>query len=409
MATYALKSTGLAALATMVVMVDSDGTTLREFVSSTVNGTMTVSAALTTGTKSWKGTNRNYWAQTANGSFEVTPEVEFNTNFPTVLWTSGAAVFAACAQMSSTGNDQGAVVINASNGWGFGPEPETDGGFGFMAGAVRMASSGDPIPLGTTSFSMGGNLTANATYDIWYAAEGGTTPTTFNVTNGTDAGWGIGSGEPGTPSTITEIGGFHGQGNKPAQYHIVAMFNRELTASEFGTLHDDWFGTLFDVIPGSATMTCTSGSYVLTGNSQNLTRGPVPMVAESGTYTLSGQNIISEFVVERMLEPTYGLYTLVGSDAIVDTGMNVESGVYEVTGYDQTLTYTALTNPSMQPDSGSYTLTGNDQNFNYIPGMQIIQGVYGLIGNSQILRWSEDQLLLGLVQPINISKLRIGL
>lgn len=403
MATYALKSTGLAALATMVVMVDSDGTTLREFVSSTVNGTMTVSAALTTGTKSWQGTNRNYWVQAASGSFDTTPEVEFNTNFPVANWNDGISIFAAFAQMSSTGNDQSAIAINASNGWGFGPEPETDGGFGFMAGAVRMPSSGDPIPLGTTSFSVGGNLNANATYDLWYAAEASTTPTTFNVENGTDVGWGIDN------STITEICGFHGQGNKPTQTHIVAMFNRELTVSEFGTLHDDWFGTLFDVIPGSATMTCTSGSYVLTGNSQNLTRGPVPMVAESGTYTLSGQNIISEFVVERMLEPTYGLYTLVGSDAIVDTGMNVESGVYEVTGYDQTLTYTALTNPSMQPDSGSYTLTGNDQNFNYLPGMQIIQGVYGLIGNSQILRWSEDQLLLGLVQPINISKLRIGL
>lgn len=265
---YTLKTSGLATIATMVVMLDQDGTTLKEFVSSSVNSSKTITGTLTTGTKTWKGlTNFPYWAITANGSFNSTPEIEFVTNQPVVAWTSGISVFAACAQMS-TGNDQGGIVMDVPTGWGFAADADSSANFGFTAGNVKMSSTGSPLPLGTTSFSLGGNLTAGTSFDIWYAAAGDTTPTSFNVLNGTDAGWGIGTGGS-PPYHITEVCGFQGQGHRPAQYHIVAMFSRELTVSEFGTLHDDFKAVLFDapVDVALSGITCSSAAQSLSGAS----------------------------------------------------------------------------------------------------------------------------------------------
>jgi len=58
------------------------------------------------------------------------------------------------------------------------------------------------------------------------------------------------------------IGGAVGGGNQPFKPYCVCVFNREITESEAQSLHNDWFGTLFDApaVPPTAPTGVTAGS-----------------------------------------------------------------------------------------------------------------------------------------------------
>src|SRR5688572_30196717 len=63
---YSLKASGIATDLVMCVAVDSDGTTIKEFVSSDVDTNKTIDSGVTTGSATWKGVSRGYFTVVDN-------------------------------------------------------------------------------------------------------------------------------------------------------------------------------------------------------------------------------------------------------------------------------------------------------------------------------------------------------
>jgi hypothetical protein len=66
-----------------------------------------------------------------------------------------------------------------------------------------------------------------------------------------------GVGFSGSSGEVYGIGGWPGQGSHPASRYCSVLFNRVLTLAEMQSLHDDWFGTLFDGDPPPAVVITT--------------------------------------------------------------------------------------------------------------------------------------------------------
>ena len=60
---YKLKTTGIAALCKMVIAVDPDTGTIKDFSNASVTAAMTVGANVTIGSQDWNGTTRSYFRQ----------------------------------------------------------------------------------------------------------------------------------------------------------------------------------------------------------------------------------------------------------------------------------------------------------------------------------------------------------
>ena len=250
---YTLKSTGLATSLVICVGIDSDGTTIKDFVSnrtlSYVSGhTPTVSSA------TWKGTSRGYFTTSGDGSF--TPYgITFTA--PTINYGgSGLAAFiafsGASAATGSTGYDY--AIGDSSNSFGLSRTS--------LSGPLSWCFSGNPQPgtgatslptNGTTKFSIGSSFLAGGTITIYYGLESGSLASDGS---GTDIN---------VPSNWlpNNIGGDAGLGAQPGNYHIACAFNRVLTLAEMQSLHgdgtNDWFSTLFnsgaaDTLMGQASL-----------------------------------------------------------------------------------------------------------------------------------------------------------
>ena len=243
--TLTLKSSGLATAAVMVVAVQGNGSIV-EFVSPTVNSQKTVAAQVTTGTSSWKGSTRRYF-ETKPGASPQDPTwdfygVTFGSTKPTVNNSgsgNGIGFFAAFAGRSASNG--GAPFLfgmdSGTDGWG------VDASTGRQRWRIASNSFGEgstTLPSnGTTKFSIGSNFDGgSATSEHFYGLESGSL-----ASDGTYAPADFGS----TGDLVVAIGGSAGNGNFPAKCHIAALFNRELTLSEYQSLHNDWLGTLFDV------------------------------------------------------------------------------------------------------------------------------------------------------------------
>src|SRR5690242_8450972 len=115
---YSLKGTGQATELTACVMVDQDGSTIKEFVSSTINADMTVDSGVTISTSSWKSTTYPYISTTTNGAFDY-KGVRFGTNKPTVsLGNGGAGVGVFCAMAGMSAGQSVAVCLEIGSGEG---------------------------------------------------------------------------------------------------------------------------------------------------------------------------------------------------------------------------------------------------------------------------------------------------
>src|SRR5688572_28820314 len=102
---YTLKSSGIATSLAMCVAVDEDGTTVREFVSSTVNADMVVHGEVVVSSSTWKGVSRGYFETLPNGASNF-KGITFGTNKPTYDAGSGnpTTVWFAVAGMSDGGS-----------------------------------------------------------------------------------------------------------------------------------------------------------------------------------------------------------------------------------------------------------------------------------------------------------------
>jgi hypothetical protein len=224
-----LKTSGIATEMTMCLAVD-DNNIVKEFVSSAANSAMTIDAGITYGTKSWKSVSRRYF-ETFRGANDYTPvKLSFSSNYPVFQAdaTNGGTVYIACAGYSAPLYSGG--VISKTNG-----APIYVAIGEFRPDGTITASTPSPTN-GTTSFSTAFKITSGGTYKFYYGAE-----SSADVAA-------AGTGSPGgrANTDVGQIGGGDGQGVDAGKWHLIALFNRQLEDVEVESLHDDWFGVLFD-------------------------------------------------------------------------------------------------------------------------------------------------------------------
>lgn len=233
---YTLKSTGIATNLTMCLMVDEDGTTIKEFVNATVNSQKTVDSGVTISEESWKGTTRKFFATAANGTFDF-HGIRFGATKP--AWNptdaDGCAFWGACASMSA-GISPGVFLTGNIAAHHLRRKPSAPNSAQLYSYDGNRGAGSTALPVTGESFSFG------CSYDSddfqWY----------YGLESGSLAADGSGTSNNGwmESTTVAAIGGWSGQNNLPASWHICCIFNRKLTLTEMQSLHNDWFGTLFE-------------------------------------------------------------------------------------------------------------------------------------------------------------------
>jgi hypothetical protein len=258
---YTLKATGLATNLVMCLAVDQDGA-IREFVSSTANSNKTlgtgVAASVTDG--SWKGTTRKYWVASSNGSFDF-HGVRFASGFRPSLATNNANGFTYWEAFHGAGGVSGSghYAHYGSSSGNEGPIRSSTKLTLYLASNNRGSGTTALPSDSTTKFSAGIAFrdAAGVGAEFFYGLESGSLATDGTST----AGVGFGS----SPGSMFSVGGCAGQGLVAASRYCSCLFNKKLTEAEAQSLHDDWFGTLFDA--GSSDVTVgASGSAATSGS-----------------------------------------------------------------------------------------------------------------------------------------------
>lgn len=231
---YTLKTTGIATNLVVCVGVDDDGT-IKDFKANAITLGTGVAASVATG--SWKGTSRQYFVTTANGG----------TDFNGVRWSSppvvdntdadGMSIFIALHGASARSGN-GPFVTYGTAGTSFNGLITDPNKLGLYLGAFKALTTTTVPSDGTTKWSFGTNYKSNSDSEAFYGLESGSLSS--EATAGSDGGFGS------STHALYNIGGSTGQGNQPASFYLVAVFNKKLSLAEMQSLHDDWFGTLFD-------------------------------------------------------------------------------------------------------------------------------------------------------------------
>lgn len=239
---YTLKASGLATNLVFCVAVDSDGT-IKEFVNTGVNSNKTLGTgvAASVAAATWKSVSRQYFETLANGTFDYYG-VRFASGFrPTMDSSTGVSVgYFAALSGAQAGQNQAIMVEGNGSGVGLVERDPTDN-------KLKDTNGGS---LGTTSLP-----TDNSTKFSWALSHtyGGTNAKFYGLESGSLAADGTNSDAGfGGPQDVYGIGGAAGQGNARMKVHILCGFNIAPTLANFQSLHDDWFGTLFDSGSGPA-------------------------------------------------------------------------------------------------------------------------------------------------------------
>lgn len=235
----ALKTTGQATellwvLAVHPVANGGDGL-VHEWVSSAVDGDMTINANVTYGSTTWKGETYDYFETFANGAFDFYG-LTFGTNKPTLprgntqAGLGGLGIGFIMAGSGAGSSNRAFLATDASS---------------LVSRASDKASwtNGNPgttsLPSdGTTKYHFGSNYVYNANADWYYGLESGSL-----AADGTNNPGGFGSDS----ELVVSIGGWAGQGSHAGKYLMVYCFESTRTLSEFQALHDNGLTELFDI------------------------------------------------------------------------------------------------------------------------------------------------------------------
>lgn len=251
---YKIKTTGIAAACTMLIAVDPDTGTVKDFASSSVNADMTVGANVTTGTQSWDGNTRHYWmlgAGTTSADF-----IAFGATKP--FWTNNSAGLARtwvfCGELAGTsgrafGDSASAYMSATSLVSGGSTRPYQIGG-GYSSaqnGGLAAPTSGDKLIYGFSS--------VHGTYGAYFsAAHDAGAMTTGSVSTptatGSSAAWDLDFVARRNDSTS----------HLQDKIHFIAIFADDLSGAEWGSLRDDWFNVLLEVDGGGGTPITFSGT-----------------------------------------------------------------------------------------------------------------------------------------------------
>lgn len=276
---YSLKSTGLAAEAHSVVLVDDDGSTIVDLVAG---NTVTPHANVTIGEANWKGAARKFF-QTGGSSY--TPYgVQWSGTKPAI-------------DSSDTGPGATIICILAGLGGGFGSRMLVWTGGGSPHGLARNGANGvarigvgtgsgmyalgsTPLPTDmATAFTVAGFFKESDQGQVFIGYESGdiaADSTLFDV-----SGYNLGS-------TLGGIGGQGGQGYQNGKYHAVITLPGKRTLSELQSIHNDWFNIFVDTGGTSASVALTPDPATVANGSAKtflLTRS-LPAPVGGVTYNL---------------------------------------------------------------------------------------------------------------------------
>lgn len=220
-------------------------------------------------------------------------------------------------------------------------------------------------------------------------------------------------------SAVGSIGALPGYRWTPCTIGDIRVYNRCLSAEEmlelYNASHPDrteqyanelnWIDAppyyLEPDPPQVYTLTAESGSYTLTGQNAGLYVTRV-ITADSGSYTLTGQS--ASLVASRVLTADSGSYTLTGDNAglykqfvlaadsgscaltgqdanlVVSRVLVADSGTYALSGQDAGLVVSRV----LPAESGSYSLSGQDANLLANRVLVAESGSYALTGNDAV-------------------------
>jgi hypothetical protein len=243
---YQLKTSGIATACTMLIAVDPDTGTVKDFASSAVTADMTVGANVTIGSQSWDGNTRYYAQLGSSGDTTSAAVITFGTTKP--HWANNVAgmtrTWVWCGEAQGTsprafGKDSSHYAAGRNIGAGGNTLPQQVG-MGYPAGAT-----GGNAPLAAGDKAIFGLSTVFGTSGFAYTAlHNAASMTVTNV---------------GAPSATTSAGvydipriGAHGASfaHSADKIHFVAIFDAALSEAEWDSLRDDWFTVLLEPAGG---------------------------------------------------------------------------------------------------------------------------------------------------------------
>jgi hypothetical protein len=309
---YTLKTTGLATKLIACVAVDEDGTTVKDF----VNGnTITHNADIAnpkTGTATWKGTSRG-WFKTDQGAEYYNPRgVTWQTT--EVIPAAGFAFWCAVNSLTDTAS---AILWGQSGGNDNNYRTNASGQPLMRVGATDQTASTQALAAGT-KLSIGMNFKNNASGQAhFHGLESGDLSqiNTFAVDD-----W-------MTNFNLGEFGGISGQASMRGQYFIACWFSDTdgLTESEFDSLHDDWFNTLFEApITGTIAAILNNDFLSANGTVGSAPKRAVFSVAAGNELRDSNQALVTQSSVPYAI---YKASNLTNLGSVIETGTaNISSG-----------------------------------------------------------------------------------
>lgn len=239
---YQLKTTGIAANCKMLIAVDPDTGTIKDFASSAVTADMTVGANVTINEQAWDGVTRKYWmlgSGTAAADF-----IAFGTNKP--LW-----------QLSAAGRTAASAVwigelVTGSHGRMFGNNSSE------YLGQIDTGSGGSTHPaayIGANAYN-GGQATAAPGKRIYGWSFTRSVARNWYTAADTAGSMTTGSGPMAAVNLSYSLSYIARRNDNTThnqdKVHCIAIFDVHLTEAQWDSLRDDWFGTLLEVVSGGA-------------------------------------------------------------------------------------------------------------------------------------------------------------
>lgn len=245
---YILKTTGLATKLVACLAVDEDGVTVKDFKAGNTGTYHASIAAPKTGTATWKGVTRN-WFKTDYGADQFSPQgFAWSGTLPALPSVNGFSFFCAAEALTDAGSG---IFWDVASGGATGIITSGTSVQTAKVSGSLQGSSNTPLPT-ATKISFGAHFKNSATaLQFFYGLESGALAADGTYNDGNFLG----------AYNLMQFGGSAGLNSKRGRYFIACWFTDTalLTEAEFQSLHNDWFGTLFE-----ATTTPFSGTGIAT-------------------------------------------------------------------------------------------------------------------------------------------------
>jgi len=296
---YKLKSTGIAANCTMLIALDPDTGTVKDFASAGVTEDMTVTG-LTTGTATWDGNTRSYF------SLAAATNIAFGDEAPTVTLNTTTNPELTIVAAVELDNPLNTMVFGTNSSNYFSARNATSGvGHPFLAEGASSWGGDTTISTGERRiFGFGLKYDDGYSGALWTALHDDSAMTTGAMTGGTITSISMG---------LTHVGSRNGSGtgfSDAAKWFFVATFDAQLSEAQWDSLRDDWFNVLLEPDSGS-----TPIAFSGTVPAQNATVG-TPFSLNLSTY-FSGTETPFTYAVQSGTLPT---------------GLTLNSSTGEITG-----------------------------------------------------------------------------